>query len=192
MSSPRFRLHAFALVALLPLACVAHAQTATNDQPSLGTFQNGVYHHYLTGVEFTLPPDWTIASQGHASSSGQGVQIRDTATNLLGIVWLRARHANPDDIPALLEAHVDAKLKERINFEGYKYRTGSLQHAAINGKPSISVIADYTRAGQKMVEYMTWIDGEQSRVVFVCRIPAAKLPDFQPRFDTVIQSAVVP
>jgi hypothetical protein len=43
-----------------------------------------------------------------------------------------------------------------------------------------------------MVEYLTWVDGEKSRVVFVGRVRAAELADFQMRFDPVIQSAVVP
>jgi hypothetical protein len=43
-----------------------------------------------------------------------------------------------------------------------------------------------------MVEYLTWIDGEKSRVAFVARMPAAELADFQGRFDALIQSAIVP
>jgi hypothetical protein len=67
-----------------------------------------------------------------------------------------------------------------------------VQHITIGGRPALSAIADYVRAGQKMVEYLTWVDGEKSRVVFVGRMPASELANFQPRFDAVIQSAVVP
>jgi hypothetical protein len=43
-----------------------------------------------------------------------------------------------------------------------------------------------------MVEYITWVDGEKSRVAFSARMPASELPAFQSRFDDVIQSAMVP
>jgi hypothetical protein len=43
-----------------------------------------------------------------------------------------------------------------------------------------------------MVESLTWVEGEKSRVVFVGRVPASDLTDFQGRFDEVIRSVVVP
>jgi len=81
---------------------------------------------------------------------------------------------------------------QRNNFEGYRYRTDSVRQTTIGGKPALSAVADYVRAGQQMVEYLTWIEGPKSRVLFNSRMPATALPGFQNRFDTVIQSAVAP
>lgn len=75
----------------------------------------------------------------------------------------------------MLDRRLDSKLMQRNNFEAYKHRTSSVQHLTIGGKAALTAIADYVSAGQNMVEYLTWINGEKSRVVFSARMPAAKL-----------------
>jgi hypothetical protein len=67
-----------------------------------------------------------------------------------------------------------------------------VKHTTIGGQPALSAVADYVRIGQHMVESLTSVEGEKSRVVFVGRVPASDLADFQGRFDEVIQSVVVP
>lgn len=173
----------FLLYSLLPLIAVA--------QP-LGTLKNGVYHNNQTGIQFTLPPDWVIVSQGHASSGAQTVLIRDKVTNVIGTVWMKPRTVDPADVPALMSRRLDSKVAQRNNFEGYRYRPDTIQQGTVAGKPGLRAVADYVRAGQQMVEYITWVDGDKSRVAFSARMPASELPAFQSRFDDVIQTAVVP
>lgn len=160
--------------------------------PPFGTLENGIYHNFLTGIQFNVPGDWTIVSQHWSTEGAQTVMLRDTVTNVVAVAWLKARKANPADIPAILDHRLDSKLMQRNNFEGYKYRPQSVQHTTIGGQPALSGVADYVRAGQARVEYFTWIDGEKSRVVFSARMPAPELAAFQPRFEDLIQSAMVP
>jgi hypothetical protein len=84
----------FAFVALI-------AATAGNAQ-TMGEVRNGVYRHNRTGIEFAVPSDWVIVSEGRASSGAQTVMVRDTVSNVVATVWLKARIANPADIPALM------------------------------------------------------------------------------------------
>jgi hypothetical protein len=184
----------FLLCAALLLIAAAMAVQAQPPHKSLsiGTLENGVYHHNRTGIEFTLPPDWVIVSQGWADGGGQSVLVRDTVTNVIGTVWMKARTVDPADIPALLNRRIDNRMRERNNFEAYKYRSESVLQTTIGGKPALSGIADYLRNGQQMAEYTTWVEGEKSRVVFGSRMLATSLPGFQSRFDIVIQSAVLP
>jgi hypothetical protein len=189
------RFFIFAVVASIAAAIPVHAQVKSQifvKAQSIGELQNGVYHHNRTGIEFTLPPDWVIVSQEWADGGGQMVFLRDTVSNVVGTVWLKARTIDPADIPALLNRRLDNRLKERNNFEGYKYRSESVRQSTIGGQPALSAAADYLRNGQQMVEYVTWIEGPKSRVLFNSRMPATALPGFQNRFDTVIQSAVAP
>jgi hypothetical protein len=180
------------VVLLLIAAAMAVQAQPPHKSQSMGTFEDGVYHHHLTGVQFTLPPDWVIVSQGWAGGGGQMVFLRDTVSNVIGTVWLKARPIDPADIPALLNRRLDNRIKERNNFEGYKYRSESVRQSTIGGQPALSAVADYLRNGQQMVEYVTWIEGPKSRVLFNSRMPATALPGFQSRFDALIQSAVVP
>jgi hypothetical protein len=187
---PIFAFVSFA--AVIPVLAQTVAQTEVAHQP-IGTLQNGVYHHTRTGLEFTLPPEWAIVSQARSSTPGaQYVKVKNAVTNAMATVWIKRRNANPEDLAALMSGRLDDKTMQRNNFQGYKYRAESVQHTTIGGRPALSAVADYVSVGQKMVEYLTWIDGEKSRVVFVGRVPAAELADFQTRFDPVIQSAVVP
>jgi hypothetical protein len=105
---------------------------------------------------------------------------------------MKARAVSPADIPALMDRRLDDKAAQRNNFQGYTYRADSVQHTTIGGQQALSAVADYVRTGQHMVESLTWVDGERSRVVFVGRVPASDLTDFQSRFDEVIRSVVVP
>lgn len=191
------RFSVFVFVSLIAAAIPVQAQTSNKAQSAeaqwFGTLENGVYHHNLTGIEFILPTDWVIVSQALASQRGaQVVKLKNSISNEVATVWLKRRNADPADIQALMSGRLDDKTIQRNNFQGYKYRTESVQHTTIGGRPALTAVADYVSTGQKMVEYVTWVDGEKSRVVFVGRVPAPELADFQARFDPVIQSAVVP
>jgi len=159
---------------------------------TLGTLEDGVYHHNRTGIQFAVPSGWVIVTEGTSSSGGQAVTLRDAETNFTATVWMKARKADPADIPALLDRRLDDKAAQRNNFQDYTYRADSVKHTTIGGQPALSGVADYVRTGQHMVESLTWVEGEKSRVVFVGRVPASDLADFQGRFDEVIQSVVVP
>ncbi|MGD0298707.1 MAG: hypothetical protein ABSE86_16510 [Bryobacteraceae bacterium] len=185
----------FVCVSLIAATSPVQAQTtnAQSKSQSLGTVENGVYHHSLTGIEFALPAEWAIVSQARASEPGaQVIKLKNSISNEIATIWLKRRNADSADIQALMSGRLDDKVIQRNNFQGYKYRPESVQHTTVGGRPALSAVADYLTAGQKMVEYLTWIDGESSRALFAGRMPAAELADFQTRFDPIIRSAVVP
>ena len=123
-------------ILFLFIAAVLPAQT------QLGTFANGIYHHNLTGIEFAVPAEWVIASQGPSSEqSAQVIKLRDAVSNAIGTVWLKSRIAAPADIQALMSERLDVKATQRNNFEGYKYRTDSVRNTTIGGRPALSAVA---------------------------------------------------
>jgi hypothetical protein len=89
----------------------------------------------------------------------------------------------------------DSRVFRRVGRPNWPHsRSASrlVRQTIVGDKPALSAVADYASAGQQMVEYITWIDGQRSRVNFSARMPASALPGFQSRFDAMIQSAVVP
>ncbi len=144
------RLSLLTLLVSLAAALPAGAQTAT--KRPIGEVQNGVYHHNRTGIEFSVPSDWVVVRQGHASEGAQTVWLKDTVTNAIGTAWMKARAIDPANTPAMMERRLDVKVAQRNNFEGYKFRTDSVQKTTIGGKPALSAVADYTRTGEQMVE----------------------------------------
>lgn len=180
------------LLSLIAASIPIHAQGNGKPQP-FGALENGVYHSNFTGIELTIPPNWVIASQTLSSVPGaQTLKLRDSGSNVIGAVWMKRRDADTADLEALMNGRLDAKAMQRNNFQSYTYRPESVRHTTINGRPALTAVADYVMAGQKMVEYLTWIDGEKSRAVFTGRVPPAELANFQALIDPVIQSAVVP
>jgi hypothetical protein len=185
------RFVAFAVLSLLAAAVPASAQSREK-VGDIGTVENGVYRHDRTGVEFTLPSGWTLVSQGHADHGGHGVVLKDSVTDAFGWVWMKSQRNEPGDIAGLLERRLDVKLLQRNNFEGYKFRPGSVQHITVGGNQGMGVIADYVSLGQRKSEYLTWIYSGKTHVYFDGRVPEAQLPAFQARFNELIQSAVIP
>jgi len=181
------------LLSLIGVSIPIHAQGNGKGQ-ALGALENGVYHNNLTGIELTIPPNWVIASQAPSPSTtdAQALKLKDSASSVVATVWMKRRNAEKADLEALMKDRLEAKATQRNNFQGYTYRPESVQHTTINGRPALSAVADYVMAGQKMVEYLTWVDGEKSRVVFAGRVPPEDLVNFQAILDPVIQSAVVP
>jgi len=89
------------------------------------------------GFEFTLPPDLAIVSQDRESGGVQTVTIRGSVSNEIGLVWLKARTANPSDIPAVMNRRLDSKVAQRNNFEGTN-SADSERHTTIGGnRPSV-------------------------------------------------------
>lgn len=107
---------------------------------------------------------------------------------------MKRRNAGKADLEALMNDRLDLMAMQRNNFQSYTYtyRPESVQRTAINGHPAPSGVADYVMAGQKMVEYLAWVDGEKRRAVFAGRVLPIELADFQALFNPVIQSVVVP
>jgi hypothetical protein len=140
------------MLAFLPLIAAAiplQAQNSAKPQP-IGTLANGVYHHDQTGIEFTLPSDWVVVNQRWSSDGAQFVNVRDTVSNVVGLVWLKRRNIDPANIPAVMSRRLDSKVAQRNNFEGYKFRPDSVRQTTIGSRPALGAVADYVSAGQQM------------------------------------------
>jgi hypothetical protein len=186
-------LRKFSLLVLLITGSIPSLAQGHSKDKALGTLENGIYHNNLTGIELAISPNWVIASQEPSSTpDAQVLKLKDVASNIIGTVWMKRRNAENADLQALMNDRLDVKAVQRGNFQRYTYRPDSVQHTMINGRPALSAVANYVMAAQKMVEYLTWVDGEKSRAVFAGRIPPGELANFQTLFDSVIQSAVVP
>ena len=186
-------LRKFSLLVLLITGSIPSLAQGHSKDKALGTLENGIYHNNLTSIELAISPNWVIASQEPSSTpDAQVLKLNDVASNIIGTVWMKRRNAENADLQALMNDRLDVKAVQRGNFQRYTYRPDSVQHTMINGRPALSAVANYVMAAQKMVEYLTWVDGEKSRAVFAGRIPPGELANFQTLFDSVIQSAVVP
>jgi tetratricopeptide (TPR) repeat protein len=161
--------------------------------PPLGTVQNLRYHHIATNVEFSLPAGWSVDGTVPSSDDGEMVDLSDQVSKVpFAAVWLK-----PDPIPAAtvgdsLRGAIPQKISQRRGYKNYQIRPESVHSRTVGGKQALSAVADYEEDGKKMAESLTWVITENTRTFFFARMPATDLPSFQPRFDQLISSALVP
>ncbi len=158
----------------------------------LGTLQNGRYHHTATGVEFILPSGWSVVKASGSSAGGDTVVLMDSVSKLEAAVWMRGEKHPTEQVQKLLLAALDAKSASRTGLAGYQIRSDSIQPRVINGRQALSAVADYTKNGRPMVEYLTWIFTPKTHALFFGRSPAANLDTFRSRLDAIVNSALVP
>ena len=161
---------------------------------ALATVKDGRYHNIKSGTEFTVPAGWDVKGTYPSSDNGEQALMTDSVSKITGQVWMIKETNAPDQVKFWLQNNVGMKIAQRHDqgVDGYWVRAESVQEKFIGGKQAISAVADYVERGQKMVEYMVWINTENSRVFFFARGGATDFPGFQARFDEIINSALVP
>jgi hypothetical protein len=115
----------------------------------------------------------------------------DSVSKREAAVWMRAEKHPSDQIQKLLVAALDAKAASRKNLTAYQVRPDSIQPRVIGGQQALSAVADYTRNGHPMAEYLTWIFSPKAHALFYGRAPAADLDAFRARLDAIVNSAEV-
>jgi len=74
----------------------------------------------------------------------------------------------------------------------YRIRQGSIEHRTVGGRQVVSCIAEYTRNGAVMVEYLTWVAGENALAQFFAQVPPSELDALRCRLDPIIQTLKLP
>jgi hypothetical protein len=164
----------------------------------LGSFQNGRYRHYRTGVELTLPPDWSFTSQKPQPDGGDVVGLADSGSKpVVAFVWMKYEKTPVAGIADRLLERMQHKLAyERRPSDGYiayRLRPEGVQHRTVGGQQALSALADYMNAnGEEMTEYVMIAQSEKTRVFFCARAAVPDFPSVQARFELVVRAALVP
>lgn len=165
--------------------------------PASGSVENGRYHNDQTGLEFDLPPGFSVRDTAiYMDNNGWQATLTDSQRSnaVIAAVWMNNASLPAQRIPSIVDAQIPAKIARRTS-PNYRYEipADSIQKISINGRQAIKAMGRYQRPdGQKMVELLTWIITEHTEVHFYSMIPVDMLPDVQWRFDQMAQSATVP
>jgi len=192
--------HRVALAAVITLLAGTSHEFAQTGSRALGVTQNGVYHHEKTGVQFTVPLDWTIEGTVPSSDGGEMALLRSAETPIVLSVWMIRTEATPEarsarDVADRYRHVIGMKIRQRFDsgLRDYWVPADTIQEKLIGGKPALAAVGTYTERGVHMAECLTWIDTEQTAAFFFIRdVPAADLPLWQSRFNQVVETATVP
>jgi hypothetical protein len=165
--------------------------------PASGSVENGRYHHDQTGLEFELPPGFSVSgTANYMNNNGWQATITDSqrSNTLVAAVWMAQRNRSEKRLPSVIDAQIPAKIRRRTApNHPYEIPADSIQKISINGRQAIKAMGRYQQHdGQKMVELLTWIITERTDVHFYAMVPVDALPDVQWRFEQMVQSAIVP
>ena len=161
--------------------------------PPQGIIKDGRYRHNVILVRFDVPPGWCLRGTQPSNDGGEIAVLLDSSfPEIYAAVWMRRDKTPLAQIPARLQGAIADLVKQRSDLHGYAIRPGSVESPWIGGRKALRAAADYEANGQQMSETLTWIDTEQTRVLFFARGLASEIPAFQPHFDQIIYSAVLP
>jgi erythromycin esterase-like protein/beta-lactamase regulating signal transducer with metallopeptidase domain len=150
-------------------------------------------------VSFTLPSGWEVSRSlrwGNEETtvwfSAPGLDSRSPA--LYYQPQELTEKLSPEEASRTLAARSESKAAQRVNagLTDYHIRQNSCQPRTVEGRPALSCVGDFTRDGQKMTEYLTFLDGEKTAALFFAMVPATELESFRERFDRIIETLRIP
>jgi tetratricopeptide (TPR) repeat protein len=159
---------------------------------TLGTVQNGRYHHKATGIEFAAPAGWALTGDSPSSDNGEMVVFCKPNTQLCLQVWLRPDTTSPSDITAALHRDLDRKHEDRP--QGWTVRPASVQMRMVGGQQAIGGIADfrYDVQGGAGIECLTWVRSTKGRAFFFATGLLTDASVLQSGMDQLLASTLVP
>jgi hypothetical protein len=95
---------------------------------------------------------------------------------------------------AMLSRNPELKAAQRVavGMEDYRIRLGSVERRTVGGRPALSCVADFTRNGVTMAEYLTWVSGEHASAQFFAQVAASELDGLRHRLDSIIETLNLP
>jgi tetratricopeptide (TPR) repeat protein len=158
----------------------------------MSSIRNGRYHHNLTGFEINLM-NWAVESESSVSSGGgEIVFLSNPGLKAKISVWVKPDRLASADIPSRLRGAIPQKVLQRLSFQDYKVRANSIQPLSIGGNQAIQASADFVEQGNVMIEYLTWIYTEKTRVFFFARFKASEFQNLKDPIDQLIATSMVP
>ena len=160
---------------------------------------DGAWRDAETGVQFTLTEGWSIAKDFRWGTGETTVQLTDAgASSTRAALYYRieksATPRTPEAAEKSLLGGLESKVaqRQREGLPDYRERPDSRRRHDVNGHPAISWVAEFSTAGQPMVEVCTYIQSERVTALFFTKLPSAGLEAFQERLAPVVESLRIP
>ncbi len=165
---------------------------SSQQQPIIGTFSNGRFHHTLTATEFTFPSDWTLVYQGQSSGGGQQIGFTNSTLHVDAFVWMKLNPIASSEIPDKLRSVIDFKAGQREGTPGFTMLRNTIEHKTVGGQSAVSIESEYDQGNVKMEEYHTWVISEKTQAYLSARVPAQDFLTVKSQIDFILATFSVP
>lgn len=151
------------------------------------------YRDAKTGLAVTAAPGWILKPNPMMSAADEtSVHMYDPEVKAFAAIWGKMGKSEKSTREQRLRAEVDSKAKSRAGvFKDYRVRPESVQLRQIAGQQALSCIADYSDSVQRdhaMIEYLVWVETDNSICLFFARVAASDFEEFRKRFDPIVET----
>ena len=165
---------------LVSLGTASHAGTSSYRDPKVG-------------YSFTVPAGWVFHSRTAFNGPGDSVDLLDPDSQVWVVVSAKPQKTASADIERALRTGAEERFaNSRRGLSGYTIRVGAERLWRLGGHQALTWIADYTEGGERMTEYITWVQSESVRASFVARLQTSDFEPFRERFDAILNSFRIP
>ena len=176
-----------------PLAGQADlTRSAQRQNPA--TLQNGRYAY--AGVSFDVPASWTYEGTSQRDAVGSTARWTDRQTGIDLYAWMHKVTAPAASIAGLVSESVARKTAQRARdgYRAWRVRPESVRQTTIGGRSALLAVADFTSSGdgRPRVECLAWIYAPESRMLLFAFMEPEQLSLFQPEFEKIARSAILP
>lgn len=139
------------------------------------------------GYSVELPAGWL--TQPMPTPAKDMVMLLDPEATANVLIWSGAKAAEPAAFESSLRKEADQVIENRVkSLPDFKVRPSSWQTRQINGRPALSLIADYTPMNKATAEYMTWVRNESLITQFRVMCDPGDFEVMRRRMDPIIDT----
>ncbi len=144
---------------------------------------NNLYYDAVTGVSMTYPPGWTVRNAVRWGDRNRENTVMFSAAEATAFRPSMYYNMYADGAPPavatedFLRTSAQKKEQQRLasGVTDYKNDPDSFVFREIEGRPSLSYFATFTKNDQVMAEYFMRIVGQKGYVMFFVQGPAAEV-----------------
>ena len=140
-----------------------------------------------SGYSVALPAGWL--TQPAPAPSKETVFLLDPEMTANVIVWAGQKSADKAALESNLRSAAETVIENRVKgMPDFKVRPDSWQTRQINGRPALSLIADFTMLNRKQVEYITWVRNESLITQFRIMSDPGDFEAVRNRMDPILET----
>ena len=161
---------------------------------------NNLYHDDLLGISMTYPEGWRVRDAkrwGTNNHENTLWLLPDGETTASPSMYYKNYTDTPPD-SSVAEAYLRKQAQEKEDFRisggiaDYKNVPESFAFTDVNGNPSLSYFATFTRGDQVMTEYFVRVLGQQGYVMFFTTGKLEDVKAIMPQVNQMAASVKVP
>ncbi len=141
------------------------------------------------GFTLSVPSGWYVYEFGEDKSQTTKIHLIDPDAAALMVLNAGALELTQIDVDKPVREYAQDRVsRSQLRLKGYTVRSDSWVEGTINGRSSVSFVADYVDKGKAMSEYRTYVLGEATLSRLRVHCEADRLDEIKPTIDQILST----